>query len=264
MSASESPKAPRPVRFHAEIPASVHYRGVDYPCVAHNLSRSGVLLEGGIPWPADDSVEFSLLTSTGDLEVRLRGRVVRISEDDGGQGTVLAIEFVDLEPDPRKGLENLLSRVIERHPPTEAGIESIRPGTPPHEIRKILEGIPLPDRIALAIRAKPLERESLRHDAHAAVVESLLRNPGISAGEIATLLSSPAVSPSMLEALSRDTRWERHTDLRISIATHPRVPRPVAERIVDQLPTQELRKVMKQPTLTPALRSRMIRRLGAG
>lgn len=264
MSASESPRIPRQARFPADIPARVHHHGVDYACVARNLSRSGVLLEGGIPRTTDESLEFSLSTSAGSLEVRLRGRVARVSEGEGDVQTTFVLEFLDLAPESRQALDDLLARVIERPPHPGSGVESIHPGMSPAEIRKILQGIPLPERIALAIRAKPLEREFLQHDIHPAVLESLLRSPGISVGEVAALLPSPALSPAMLEKLSRDPRWERDIELKIALATHPRIPTPIAERIVDQLPADALRKVMKQPTVVPALRSKIIRRLASG
>ena len=71
----------RKVRFRAGIPAVVHYRGRDYTCTAHDLSRTGVMLLGGIPWPADEIVQFRLDTPNGDLYVELSGRVARVSAD---------------------------------------------------------------------------------------------------------------------------------------------------------------------------------------
>ena len=93
----------RKTRFRAGIPAVVHYRGRDYPCRAHDLSRTGVMLLGGIPWPSDETVAFKLKAPSGDLYLELSGRVARVSEDGEGDGTALALEFGQLSSEDQQG-----------------------------------------------------------------------------------------------------------------------------------------------------------------
>ncbi len=249
---------PRDTRFAAGLPARVHYRGVDYPCRAHDLSRSGALLRGGIPWPSELEVGFALLSGTGDLELELQGRVARIEEDPSDEGTVLAIEFVNLSPEQTDGLERLLSRVIEGHAPA---IDAVRPGTPPHEIRKVLEAIPLPHRVTLAARANPREREVLRHDIHPTVLESLARNPGLLVSEARALASSPHLMSTTLEILAADPRWQRDDEVRIAIAANPRVVAPLAEKVIASLGTLALRRLLASPSLNDELRVKILRRI---
>jgi hypothetical protein len=254
----------RQVRFPAhELPAVVHYRGSDYACSVLNLSRSGALLKGEIPWPEDETVSFALKVPRLDEFVELTGRVARVYQDDDDGGTCLALAYSELSGELRDRIEALLSRVIESRPAGD-GIESLTPGTPPHEIRKALEAMPLPKRIALAARATPKERGFLVHDPHPQVLEALARNPNLAATETHKIVNAIHVASSTLQVLADDPRWAKDVELRIIIATHPRVPIPLAERLIRDMNVHALRKLLARPTLNPSLRTGIKRRIARG
>ena len=262
MSADSRPGVSRGYRFQAGLPAVLEDRGGGLDCTAHDLSRSGVLLVGELPPLATEQVSVRVRSRTGDLEGRFGGRVVRVERDPDGDVTRLAIEFSALDAPQKELLERLLARVMEGLSP--AALESVRPGAPPHEIRKALEAVPLPHRIALAARAGPKEREILRHDPSPQVLEALARNPNLAPAEARALISNAQLLPSTLESLASDPRWTGDAEFRILIATHPRVPFPLAERIVAALPLSMLRPALARPALNPVLRDRIVKRLARG
>lgn len=263
----KKPGAPeRKWRFSAHLEGRLHYRGVDYECRSENLSRTGVLLRGGLPWPSDETVGFSLDPPGGGLPVELRGRIARIAEDESGEGTTIALEFADLEPAMLSDLEGLVSRVIgaagEDDAPT---LDSLKPGASPIAVRKVLESIPLSDRIALAVRASPKERDILRQDTHPQVLEALARNPNILPAEAHHLVASRSIGNGALEILLRDNRWVRDEQLRAKIVAHPKLPVAIAEQTLGSLSQGAMRQMLKGSSLHPNLRRKIIARLtGAG
>jgi len=221
------------------------------------------LLIGQIPWPSENEVDITLKSPTGDLELVLRGRSARLKEDDQGRGTQLALEFVEFTDPQREALEVLLSRVIEGHTP--GPLETLRPGAPPHEVRKALEAVPLAHRIALAARATtPRERDLYRQDPHPTVLESLARNPSLLSAEARALASIPHLLPSTLEILAHDPRWTGDEEIRILLASHPRAALPLAERLVADLKPPVLKKIMQRSGVNPILRDKLHKKLTRG
>ncbi len=252
----------RGYRFQAGLPAVLREHEKDYDCTAVDLSRTGVLLVGEIPTPDRPEIEFAIRSRTGDLEQRFVGRVARVEAGGEGEGMRLAVEFLALDLEQKKVLESLLSRVMEGQAPAQ--LVSVRPGAPPNEVRKALELVPLPHRIALASRGNPRERELLRQDMHPQVIEALARNPNLLLAEARALASIPHALPPMLEILAADPRWSKDEELRILLATHPRIPFPLAELLSTDLKQPALRKMLSRASLNPALRERIVKRLARG
>ncbi len=234
----------------------------DLECEAEDLSRTGVLLAGRLPDLAPGPVTVRIRSRAGDLEGRFPGKAVRAEGDSSETGRRIGIEFVDLAPDQQRILESLLARLMEGMAP--GPLQSLRPGAPPHEIRKALEAVPLPHRIALAVRGGPRDREILRHDPQPQVLESLARNPNLMSAEALSLASNPQIASSTLEILASDPRWAADWETRVVLASHPRVPFVLAERIVAGLPPPALKKALARPSLHSALRDRILKRLARG
>jgi len=258
---NKNPKqsAPRKARFKAGIPAVVHYRGRDYPCRAFDLSRSGVLLQGGIPWPADDQIDFRLDTPVGDRQLELVGRVVRIHEIEGDEETAIALEFKPQGAGEERLLESILQRVIEGHSPVLLG--EINPGDTVEQIRKKLEQIPVAHRVGLATRSSiPHEREILRGDPDPGVLDALSRNPNVLEVEIRLLLKNKLLLPRTLAQIAADSRWLRNYDLLALAIAHHRATLPMAEKHLGRMPPPELQKLMRKPGVSPALLAELRRR----
>lgn len=259
----ESSKAiPRGYRFHAGLPAVLLEGDAERSCTAHDLSRTGVLLVGEFPRPAGGEVEFIVRSLAGDLEQRFAGRTTRVESGEKPGELRIALEFLSLGAEQKKSLEVLLARVMEGMAP--APLESLVPGAPSHEVRKVLDAVPVPHRIALAARAGPREREFLRQDGNPQVLEALARNPNLLLAEARALAASAALLPSTLEVLASDPRWSKDEELRIAVASHPRVSVPVAERLIAGLAGPALRKLLARPSLLPTLRDKVVKKLARG
>lgn len=249
-------------RFRMAIPAEIHLEGRTIACGAQNISRSGALLVGDIPAPAPKNVDLALKAPTGNLSIRLAARVIRFEPDPEGAGMRMAVEFVELDKARRDDLEVLLSRLLET--PAGSPLESLKPGATLQEIRKTLESIPVAQRIALASRAGTKEREHLRLDTNPAVLESLVRNPGLTVAEARALAASAYLMPGTLDALAQDSRFKGDEDLRMAIAVHPKVSAATAEKVTADLKLPQVRALLAKPGLNPLLREKLFRRTTRG
>ena len=240
----------------------VHIDGRSIPCSAENLSRSGVLLVGPIPGPSGDRLELSLKTPNGSLEIKLNGRIVRNEGEQSAGERRIALAFGELDAATQDALEIFVARLIEA--PTPGPFDGLRQGAAPHEVKKALEAIPLQQRIGLAQRAELKQREVFRQDQHPAVLEALCRNANLTLPEARALAGSTFLQTGTIEALANDPRFRADEELRMIIATHPRVPVPIAERLTAGFSVAQLKRLVARPGLHPTLRDKLVKKVARG
>jgi hypothetical protein len=243
-------------RFLAGLKATIQLGDGSFSCQALDFHRQGVMVAGEFDAEGHVDAAIRLVSTAEDLSFEARGRVAHVSRNAENGQTKLGIEFDTIAADQDEALELLLSRVIEGMNP--APLAHLDKGASIGEIRDALSKIPLPHRITFARRALPPERAFLRHDESPQVIEALCRNPQLTRGELLQLLKLPMLLPTTLEALSRDQRWTSHEELRVEIAMHPRVPFPVAERMIEDLSLVSIRQLIRRPGLKPALKDRLV------
>jgi hypothetical protein len=236
--------------FLAGLRAKLRFDGKMGSCETIDLSLVGGLLSGGFPAIEGSEVTLTLSSSSGDLEFEADARVTFQSE------TQLGIEFGQLNETQKSSLEALLSRAQEGIRP--ASLESLDRDSSTADIKAALKKIPIPHRINLARRATLLDRGFLVHDESPQVLEALARNPQLIQQEVVQLLRLPTLLPTTLEVLSRDARWMSSEELKITIATHPRVTFHVAERLVKTLSIVGIRRVIRRPGLNPAIKQKLV------
>ncbi len=102
-----------------------------------------------------------------------------------------------------------------------------------------------PQRIQLALKADRGERVILCHDTMAPVLVNLLSNPQLDSENVLTIAKSPYASPDILQRVASDRRWLASADIRIALVRNPKTPTPIAQRLLDTLPMNELRTLAK-------------------
>lgn len=251
----------RAFRVEGDIPVGIVEEGGELRCTALNLSRTGMLLVGLPSWPAEPVFSVVIRTPGGDLHAGLRVRAVRTVPVPDGSETQLAVEFLEMSASERQALEFLLQRLLEGRSSAPGRLPEIPPGTPPHEARKILDTVPMPHRIAVAARGGPKERESLLHDQNPQVLDTLARNPMLTSEEARVLASLPLILPNTLATLAHDERWLRDEEVRVAIVGNPRVPFPVAEKVMDTLSAAAKRRALLKPSIHPLVRTALLHRI---
>lgn len=241
-------------RFRAGLPGEVRFDGRTYTCEAQDLSRSGVLLTGAMPWPSDRIVELTLRSPGGDLELRASVRVTRVVSDEAT--TRIGVEFRGLSAGQLAALESLVARVIEDRVP--APLAALPAGATPQQIRETLLSVPLAHRVTLAARALPADREILFHDPSPQVLDALARNPRTLNHEVRRLLQRRDLLPSTLEALARDGRFMADEEIKLFVITHPRSPFSLVDPLVTGLSPAARERVLRRPGLNPGIRAKLM------
>ena len=246
-------------RFLAALPAVLHLEGEDLPCAADDLSRSGVLLQGEITVPTNPDVEVTISTPPGDRSVRIAGRVVHVHAEPDSAEVRLGLQFEFVSDEQAETIDLIVSRVVEGMAP--AALEGIDPKASLGEIRTALGKITPAHRVSLAARCGLKERAILKHDPDPHVLEALGRNPNVNLHEIKLLLRRRDLLPSTLEIIAEDVRWRGDEELKITIATHIRVPFTTADKIVRGLNDLAIGRLIQRPGLHPGVKQKLMVKL---
>ena len=255
---NEPKAAARAPRFLAALPAVVHIEGRDVPAQAGDISRSGALLECRMEPPTTPDVELTLATAGGDRSVRLAGRIVHAHQD--GESLRLGVQFEAMSVEQAETFALILSRVVEGLAP--AALSDIDPAASLADIRAALARISQAHRVSLASRSTdPVERGILRQDLDPHVLEGLARNPNSNLPEIKNLLRRSELLPSTLELIASDPRWPADEELKVMIATHPRVTFVTADRVASQLTDLGRDRLVRRPGLQSGVKQKLMAQL---
>jgi hypothetical protein len=257
--ATEKSERRENTRFSAGLHADVCLPGGAVRCEASNLSRTGVLAIGPFPDMRAEQVAITLFAPIGDLQLKLRGRVARFDEDEGPERKRLALEFLDVDDAKASTIEVLIKRVLAAHRLVQ--LDDIPQNASPAKIRATLQRIPVAHRVAIAHRANIRQRAVLKHDANPQVLEALARNPNLLEGEVRVLAGLRGLLPSTIELMAHDPRWQADEDLKVLLAMHPRVPVPLAEKLLGSVKPIALQRALQRPGLNDSVRSTLLRKL---
>jgi hypothetical protein len=184
---------------------------------------------------------------------------MHIHEHEDGKTVRLGVQFEPASSETAEALERLVSRVVEGMAP--AALDTIDETASLTEIRAALALISPAHRLALASRCGPRERAILRHDADPHVLEGLARNPTANLPEIRLLLRRSDLLPSTVEIIASDPRFNHNEEIRIMVATHPRVTFPTADKIVGRMNEITQGKVILRPGLQPGVKQKLMAKL---
>ncbi len=202
--------------------------------VAAARSQGAFLLElAALPAPFA-SYTILLRLETG-FEAKLEGTVVQLFEE--GDCPSAAFELTPLAQSWERDFELRLRRAAKT-----AEDRSEMTGVPPIvRIRRMN----VRERMFLAAKADRTERAALLRDSSAQVLMGLITNPRVGADDIVQIIRNPQVSPGVLDRITRETRWLANPEIQKALVRNPKTPSPVAMRLVDGLPTEELRRLAK-------------------
>ncbi|HXV77973.1 MAG TPA: hypothetical protein VD788_16810, partial [Candidatus Polarisedimenticolaceae bacterium] len=79
--------------------------------------------------------------------------------------------------------------------------------------------------------------------------------------EIHSLLRRTDLLPATLESIASNPRFNHDEQVRIAVATHPRVTFPTADKIVAQMNEITLDKLIRRPGLQPGVKQKLMAKL---
>ena len=217
-----------------------------------NLARD--LAAGGIFVPTCelavmDMCDLVVTTAAGDLSFEAR---VVFSAPTGGCG----LELVGFGPALRDQLSQLLADAAARTASLQfsaddaAAADEEGPGPSSEEpareplaknVYERLRGLTLPEQLKKAHSPDPAERMALERMYGKSVWEALLRNPRLTAPEVARLARMGSLPKPLLEIIVNNGSWLQVAEVRRALLSNPRLGTDQTLRVLRLLPKHELK-----------------------
>jgi len=188
-----------------------------------------------------------LLQAPGGFELRFSARVVQVF-DQPGAGLQAAFQLEGWD----EGRDRELGRwAAGARRAGEGSAEGEVAGVSPiFRIKQMDPGA----RARLALKADRGERKILCRDTVPQILLNLLGNPRVEAGDVLRIVKSTYANAGLLQRVASDRRWTGNSEIVTAVVRNPKTPTPMAIRVLELVPTPELRKMAKLGALREDVR----------
>ena len=124
-----------------------------------------------------------------------------------------------------------------------------------HLLRTRVEGLSPGERLGLARNARgPALALLLSIETAARVREALLASPGLREMDVLQFITGNKTTSEALGQVGKDRRWSRRARVRALLAQRPETPPDVALTLIESLPLQELKPIVRDERISPVVR----------
>lgn len=109
-------------------------------------------------------------------------------------------------------------------------------------------------KIKLALKGNKEARGILIKDSNKMVCTSVLKNPRISEGEVATIAGSKSAIEDLLRLIGANNQWMRNYQIKLALINNPKCPAGISAKILPQLFDKDLNALAKSKGIPGALR----------
>jgi hypothetical protein len=211
--------------------------------LARDLAAGGVFVPGCTE-PLMSDLELAI--RSGAEEVVVAARVVFVNDSGAG------CELVACPPEIKDRLAALAKASPE--PALEEADDDEDVKRVARNIHERLRGLTLVQQIKAAQHGEVSERIVLERMYGKTVWEPLLRNPRVSAPEVARIARMGALPRPMLELICTNGAWLQIPEIRRALLTNPRLSSDQAVRVLRLLPKHELKLAAAQTSYPIAVR----------
>ncbi len=187
------------------------------------------------------------LRASGGFEICFDANLLQLLEPpgDGPQGA-----FQLLDWDAAKGQELARKASAAGGDDDSVPEAEIRGTSAIHRIKKMDPG----ERSRLALRADRTERQILCRDTTPQVLLNMLSNPRVEAQNVLAIVKSTYANGGLLQRIAKDRRWASNPEILTAIVRNPKTPTPLAIRLLEHVPTRELRQMARMGALRENVR----------
>jgi len=121
-----------------------------------------------------------------------------------------------------------------------------------------------PQKMLLAPKADRATRAVIIQDSDPMLLFALLKNPRLEIDEVVRVAKSSALGFQAAELILKTAQWSGNLDVRVAMIHNPKLPLPLALRILPSLPDAEVRLIAKGASTSAALKQAALRRVIAG
>jgi len=176
------------------------------------------------------------IRASGGFGLSFDAKLLQLLEPPGG-GQQGAFQLLDWDGAKDKELARKAAAVRAGDDPAPEG--EAHGASPIYRIQKMDPG----ERARLALRAGRAERQILCRDTTPQVLLNMLSNPRVEAQNVLAIVKSTYANGGLLQRIAKDRRWASNAEILTAIVRNPKTPTPIAIRLLEHVPTREL-KVM--------------------
>lgn len=130
-----------------------------------------------------------------------------------------------------------------------AGGADPSPQPQPEETSRLLserlKEMTVTEKMQLALAGSREERLALMRDVNKAIHVFVFRNPRVGLDEVQYGAKQTTLSPDALKMISEHREWGMNPTVCTALVRNPRTPLPIAVKLLDRIPANELRAVAK-------------------
>jgi hypothetical protein len=215
-----------------------------------NLGVGGLFLRQADALPLLAVVELTLRLA-GGRETRRQASVVAAMP----AGLALHIEGPTAD---------LVSSLLPAAIPPESAATPDPADADPGTLWERLRAMTPPQKILLAPKAERTTRALMLQDNDPMLLFALLKNPRLSLDEVVRIAKSSALGFQSAELILKTPQWSGNLDIRVALIHNPKLPLPIALRILPSLPDSEVRVIAKGGATSAALKQAALRRVIGG
>jgi hypothetical protein len=119
----------------------------------------------------------------------------------------------------------------------------------------------LPEKMRLAKYGSRAVRGMIMRLNDHALDNVLMQNPHIGAEEVAALVSKVNLDSTLLKRIATSEDWKRHPSVARNLLCHPKLPMPLVEKVMPQVPLQDLRRFARTGKVRASVKALIIKYL---
>jgi hypothetical protein len=194
------------------------------------IARGGVLVRGAEIGAAQALSECRVSVEVaGSPPVEVSGRVAALAP-----GVGIAVIFQGVPP-------ALAGLAAELRTPAEPAADEAPRGA----LADRIKAMSVQQKMQAALSGSREERLALIRDPAKVAHVFVLKNPRIGIDEVLYAAKSPNLAPDAIKLIAEHKEWSVNAAICTALARNPKTPVPTALRLLDRVPTSELRAIAK-------------------
>jgi hypothetical protein len=117
------------------------------------------------------------------------------------------------------------------------------------------------EKIRIALHGQGAARGLVLRGTDKSLHVHLLKNPQLTADEVAAMAGMPGFDPTLLRVIAANKDWQRSVQIVRNLICNPKLPMPDATRLLGALPVDELTRLTRSGKVRDALKRAIIKHL---
>lgn len=117
-------------------------------------------------------------------------------------------------------------------------------------------------KIKLALLGNKEARAILLRDSNRVVIESVIKSPRITDGEVIGITNSRSVSEDIIRMIAANREWQKNYRIRQALASNPKTPVPIAIRLLETMSKQDLKNLSNSKNISSVVATTAKRMMG--